>query len=190
MYFATLAPGLPEIVTLDPSDAAIASLGVCSYTRNREELATDRSWYRSVIFNDHYRPAQINHYLLSHLHIPGYRAAHDVFLFKARSEGPFTGRERQIVHHLHEELGELWMAASQARLPRRLQQTLSLLQAGYSEKEVAGRLGISPGTVHDYCKALHKRWKVRSRAELLARTRVLPQAPQLMMQEQTGACLA
>ncbi|PTL76619.1 DNA-binding response regulator [Vitiosangium sp. GDMCC 1.1324] len=172
---------------LDPSDAAIARQGVRSFTLGREELATDRSWYRSVMFNEHYRPAQLNHYLLSHLHIPEYGAAHYVFLFKTRSEGPFTERERQIVHHLHGELGELWRAASGAQLPRRLQQTLTLLQAGYSEKEVAERLELSPGTVHDYCKALHKRWKVRSRAELLARARALPQAPHLMMQERANA---
>jgi len=169
---------------LDPSDAAVAQLGVCSYTRGREQLADDRSWYRSVMFNEHYRPALLNHYLLSHLHVPEYRAVHYVFLFKARSEGPFAERERQIVHHLQGELGELWKAASGARLPRRLQQTLTLLQAGYSEKEVAERLLISQGTVHDYCKALHKRWKVRSRAELLARARAFPQAPQLVMQDQ------
>jgi hypothetical protein len=90
-------------------------------------------------------PALLNHYLLSHLHVPEYRAVHYVFLFKARSEGPFTERERQIVHHLQGELGELWKAASGARLPRRLQQTLTLLQAGYSGKEVAERLVISPG---------------------------------------------
>jgi DNA-binding CsgD family transcriptional regulator len=124
-----------------------------------------------------------NHYLLSHLPIPGRRIAHYVFLIKARSEGPFTQRDQMLVHHLHEELGELWKVAGQTRLPRRLQQTLNLLHAGYSEKEVAEKLAISPATVHDYCKALHKRWKVHSRAELLARTRALPHAPRLVMQE-------
>jgi DNA-binding NarL/FixJ family response regulator len=172
---------------LDPSDVRIASLGVGSYTLRRQELAADRGWYSSVIFNEHYRPARINHYLLSMLHVPEHRAMHYVFLFKAHSDRPFTEREQQLVHHLHGELGELWRVASQARFPRRLQQTLLLLQAGYGEKEVAERLGLSPQTVHDYCKALHKRLNVRSRAELLARARTLPQAPSLMMLEQNGA---
>lgn len=168
---------------LDPSDARIAQLGVGTYTLGRQELACDRSWYRSGVFNDHYRPARINHYLLSLLHVPGYGAMHYMFLFKEQSERPFDDRERQLVHHLHGELGELWRATSDARLPRRLQQTLGLLQAGYSEKEVADRLQLSPQTVHDYCKALHKRLRVRSRSELLARARALPQAPRLLMQD-------
>jgi DNA-binding CsgD family transcriptional regulator len=169
---------------LDPSDVRIAELGVGSYTCPRQELASDRSWYRSVMFNDHYRPARLNHYLLSILYVPQYRAMHYVFLFKVHSDGVFDDRERQLVHHLHGELGELWREASAARLPRRLQQTLSLLQVGYGEKEVADRLGLSQRTVHDYCKALHKRLEVRSRAELLAKTRTLPQAPRLLMQEE------
>jgi DNA-binding CsgD family transcriptional regulator len=168
---------------LDPSDARVAELGVGTYTLPRQELASDRSWYRSVVFNEHYRPARLNHYLLSLLHVPGYRATHYVFLFKAQSARPFDARERQLVHHLHAELGELWREASAARLPRRLQQTLNLLQAGHGEKQVADRLQLSPQTVHDYCKALHKRLKVRSRAELLARARTLPQAPRLLLED-------
>jgi len=168
---------------LDPSDKRITQLGVSTYTLGRQELALDRSWYRSGVFNDHYRPARINHYVLSLLHVPGYGAMHYLFLFKEQAERPFDERERQIVHHLHGELGELWRAASGARLPRRLQQTLSLLQAGCGEKEVADQLQLSPQTVHDYCKALHKRLRVRSRAELLARARALPQAPRLLIQD-------
>ncbi len=72
------------------------------------------------------------------------------------------------------------------RLPRRLQQTLTLFQAGFGEKEVADRLGISPRTVHDYSKALHRRLKARSRAELLARARALPQPPRLLLQDEHG----
>jgi DNA-binding NarL/FixJ family response regulator len=171
---------------LDPSDARLAQLGVGTYTLTRQELACDRSWYRSGAFNDHYRPAHINHSLLSLLHVPGHGALHYVFLFKEQSQRPFTDRERQLVHHLHGELGTLWSAASSVRLPRRLQQTLSLLQAGYGEKEVADRLQLSPQTVHDYCKALHKRLQARSRSELLAKARALPQAPRLLMEDRHG----
>jgi DNA-binding NarL/FixJ family response regulator len=168
---------------LDPSDAAIAKLGARSYTRPRHELATSRDWYRSVIFNEHYRPAGLDHYLLSHRRVPELQAVHCVMLFKPRSARPFTPRERTLVHHLHDELGRLWSEAGRARLPRRLEQTLGLLHAGYSEKEVAARLGISPSTVHDYCKALHRQLNARSRAELLARARARPQAPRLLLQE-------
>lgn len=172
---------------LDPSDATIATLGQRSFTRRRQALASDGDWYKSVIYNEHYRPARLDHYLLSHLHVPEYGVAHYVFLFKPSSERSFTDRERSLVHHFHRELGALWSAASRVELPRRLQQTLTLLQAGYSEKEVGARLEISQQTAHDYCKALHKQLNVRSRAELLARARSLPEAPRLLLQDQRGA---
>lgn len=55
-----------------------------------------------------------------------------------------------------------------ALAPRHVQ-TLALLLDGFSEKEIARRLGISPHTVHQYIKDLYKRYAVSSRAELLAR---------------------
>ncbi|MDI1481834.1 LuxR C-terminal-related transcriptional regulator [Polyangium sp. y55x31] len=168
---------------LDPSDKAVAALGPRSFTRTRQALATDRDWYRSGIFNDHYKPAGLDHYLLSHREIPGYEVAHYFFLFRARSERPFTERERKLVHHFHQELGRMWREASREALPRRLEQTLLLLQAGCSEKEVAARLDLSPSTVHDYCKSLHKRFNVRSRSELLSHATTLPQAPRLVLEE-------
>ena len=54
-------------------------------------------------------------------------------------------------------------------LPPRLRQTLKHLMRGDSEKEVAGRLGLSQHTVHVYVKQLYRRLKVNSRAELLAK---------------------
>jgi DNA-binding CsgD family transcriptional regulator len=54
-------------------------------------------------------------------------------------------------------------------LPPRHRQTLERLLAGDSEKQIAARLGISPHTVHQYVKALHKRFGVSSRGELLAK---------------------
>lgn len=54
-------------------------------------------------------------------------------------------------------------------LPPRLQQTLELLLAGDSEKQVARKLAISPHTVHAYVKMLYRKFDVSSRGELLAR---------------------
>jgi len=55
-----------------------------------------------------------------------------------------------------------------AELPPRLADTLRALLEGLSEKQIAGRLEISQHTVHDYVKALYKRFSVQSRGELLA----------------------
>jgi DNA-binding CsgD family transcriptional regulator len=170
---------------LDPSDESIATLSAASFTRERQDLASDTAWYRSDMYNEHYRPAGIDHYLVSHLRIPELGAAHYVILFKGLRDRRFTGRDRAIVHCLHRELGEAWRAANQAMLPRRLRQTLEWLELGASEKEVADHLGISQQTVHAYCKGLHKRFGVRSRGELLARARTRPRAPRLVLQERT-----
>ena len=54
-------------------------------------------------------------------------------------------------------------------LSPRLLETLQGLLAGHSEKQLAADMGLSPHTIHDYVKALYRRFGVASRAELLAR---------------------
>src|SRR5262249_21491596 len=53
------------------------------------------------------------------------------------------------------------------QLSRRLRQTLACLLDGDSEKQVAGRLGLSQATVHQYVTTLYRHFGVHSRAELL-----------------------
>jgi DNA-binding NarL/FixJ family response regulator len=55
-----------------------------------------------------------------------------------------------------------------ADLSPRLRQTLERLLCGDGEKQIAARLKLSTHTVHVYVKALHKRYNVSSRSELLA----------------------
>lgn len=56
-----------------------------------------------------------------------------------------------------------------AGLSPRHVQTLERLLEGDSEKQIAGRLGVSPHTIHVYVKALYRHFEVCSRGELLAR---------------------
>lgn len=55
-------------------------------------------------------------------------------------------------------------------LCRRERQTLELLLTGASEKEIAAQLGLSVHTVHQYVKAIYRRFDVTSRAQLMARS--------------------
>ncbi|XXX81759.1 helix-turn-helix transcriptional regulator [Sorangium sp. So ce134] len=78
-----------------------------------------------------------------------------------------------LVNVFHEECGFLHRppevpAALLAGLSPRLRDALRGLARGLSEKEIAAELRISPHTVHDYVKALHRHFGVQSRGELLA----------------------
>ena len=53
-------------------------------------------------------------------------------------------------------------------LSPRLRAVLERLLEGHAEKQIAFDLELSPHTVHDYVKALYKKFGVASRAELLA----------------------
>jgi len=69
---------------------------------------------------------------------------------------------------LHEPATELSPAALRG-LSSRLRDTLRGLARGLSEKQLAVELRLSPHTVHDYVKALHRHFGVQSRGELLTR---------------------
>ena len=60
-------------------------------------------------------------------------------------------------------------SASTPTLSPRLKQTLELLLAGESEKQIARQLSLSQHTIHVYVKALYKGFAVSSRGELLSR---------------------
>lgn len=92
--------------------------------------------------------------------------------FKRGARG-FTAEDAALLGLLSEHAA-WWLApfaAAPARptLPPRQQDTLRLLLTGLSEKQVADALQLSQHTVHDYVKALYRRMRVSSRAELLAR---------------------
>jgi len=97
-------------------------------------------------------------------------------LHRGWDEQPFTAADHRLVRLFHVELGRLWKrdALRQAKdpataLPPRLSQTLNELLAGSSEKQIASKLDLSRHTIHNYVKALHQRFGVSSRGELLAR---------------------
>jgi DNA-binding CsgD family transcriptional regulator len=80
-----------------------------------------------------------------------------------------------LLEFFHGELGRLVgrqlvsaTEPSPEELSPRLRQTLACLIDGDSEKQVAGRLGLSPTTVHQYVTMLYRRFGVRSRGQLLA----------------------
>ena len=115
-------------------------------------------------------------FVLSQYSLPHINAVDQLGLHRAYGDEPFSAAEHRLVRLFHTELGRLWKrdvlrdAGDPRRdLPPRLSQTLEELLAGRSEKEIANRLELSRHTIHNYVKALHQRFEVSSRGELLAK---------------------
>ena len=99
-----------------------------------------------------------------------------VGLLRKAGEPDFSPRDRRLVHLVMREVGPLHRfglrveaADDSASLPPRLRTVLLLLVEGWSVKQIAHHLELSRHTVNDYCKQLHRHFKVSSRGELLRR---------------------
>jgi DNA-binding CsgD family transcriptional regulator len=115
-------------------------------------------------------------FILSQYALKHAGAVDQLGLHRAWGDKPFSDADHRLVRLLHVELGRLWRKDALRRakdpataLPPRLSQTLDELLQGRSEKEIALRLELSRHTIHNYVKALHQRFGVSSRGELLAR---------------------
>jgi DNA-binding CsgD family transcriptional regulator len=115
-------------------------------------------------------------FILSQYALKHAGAVDQLGVHRAWGDEPFTTVHHRLVRLLHVELGRLWRQDALRRakdpasaLPPRLSQTLDELLQGRSEKEIALRLDLSRHTIHNYVKALHQRFGVSSRGELLAR---------------------
>jgi DNA-binding CsgD family transcriptional regulator len=115
-------------------------------------------------------------FVLSQIALPHVGAVDQLGLHRASGDQPFNRAEHRTVRLLHVELGRLWRRDAIRRaqdptadLPPRLAQTLAELLDGASEKQIALKLELSQHTIHNYVKALHQRFEVSSRGELLSK---------------------
>lgn len=115
-------------------------------------------------------------FIMSQIALPHVGAVDQLGLHRTGGDQPFTRSGHRLVHLFHLELGRLWRKDALAKakdanadLPPRLSQTLAALLEGLSEKQIALRLQLSQHTIHNYIKALHQRFEVSSRGELLAK---------------------
>ena len=118
---------------------------------------------------------RVEHRLVSAYKQSAERSFSALCLHRSPGERDFSAREQRLVSFFHAELGPLVgralvsiAEASPDDLSPRLRQTLACLLDGDSEKQIAGRLGVSLPTAHQYVTALYKRFGVRSRAQLMA----------------------
>ena len=149
---------------------AVVPLYGSAFTVSRQNVIGDRHWDRSFSANERFRPLGCDDFVMSMMPVAalGVISSMDVY----RDAGKrFSERERLLVELLHEELGHDWNRVEReegARLTPRQRQVLAQLMAGSSEKELAYELNISPHTVHEHIKAIHRAFGARSRGELFA----------------------
>lgn len=136
-------------------------------TFNRAEVLPDREWYDDPHVQEYRRAARVDAFL--HSVRVERDAGHVISLHRAWGERPFTERERALLDLFHRESRALRPRRTEEPLSPHLDRTLRALLRGCSEKAAADELGLSPHTVHEYVKALYRRYQVRSRGELLAR---------------------
>ncbi len=115
-------------------------------------------------------------FIMSQIALPHAGAVDQLGLHREWGDEPFTRAEHRLVRLFHVELARLWKRDVLRRakepttdLPPRLAQTLDELLVGSSEKQIARKLELSRHTIHNYVKALHQRFGVSSRGELLAK---------------------
>lgn len=161
--------------SIDPSHAPLTRLlRDRPFTATRRQVLGDRAWYASEHVQEFRRAGGVDDFMYcGHLSSNGVQA-HGMSLHRPWGDRPFSERERRIVEAFHAETRWLYETPSPVPehlledLPPRLRQVLVRLVRGLAEKQVAAELGISQSTVHDYVKALYRRFGVNSRGELLA----------------------
>lgn len=96
----------------------------------------------------------------------------ELTLHRGPEDTPFTMYEARCLAQYHAaHIPSLVVLIDGPATPRpspRQQEVLDELLQGRSEKEIAGRLGISVHTVHHHVRALYGRFGVHTRAELLS----------------------
>jgi DNA-binding CsgD family transcriptional regulator len=163
-------------IARDPLHKATLRLSHRAFTRRRRDLVADESWYSSPTTMHARRGADIDDLIYSRCPVYVQNWGNVICLHRAWGDEPFSQRDRLIVSLLHRELGRIWrMGVGQGpELTPRLRQTLELTSQGFSEKEMAQRLGLSAHTVHDFLRRLYRQFGVTNRGELLAHPNCRP----------------
>jgi DNA-binding CsgD family transcriptional regulator len=144
-------------------------------TLARDEISSAAEYRPSQSFMNFRRQMGCDDYVLSIRIVDVPRRPEAISIDRPRGAPRFGPREVELLKFLHDEIAPLIgvRLATEDQLCRdglskRLNETLTLLLEGRSEKEVASALSLSVRTVHDYVTMLYEHFEVSSRAELLA----------------------
>jgi len=136
------------------------------------DLLGKRKYYNNPFVNELMMPVNLGDGLKC-------SAAHaqdvlELHVYRANDDRPFENRENEMAMVLLAEVSLMrqdmagFEKVSAFDLSPRLQAVFRLILMGRSEREIARELGISAHTVHDHTKILFRKFRVRSRMELMA----------------------
>jgi DNA-binding CsgD family transcriptional regulator len=131
-----------------------------------------RQWHATGMYHDFYRPLGIEHEIQLCLpkasgQTPG--PGRTVRLTLYRGPGPdFSERDRALLVLLRPHLHQAYLDAERRRrdtpkLTQRQWELLRLVAAGYTNGQIARRLGVSEGTVRIHLQNIYSRLQVSSR---------------------------
>jgi DNA-binding CsgD family transcriptional regulator len=137
-----------------------------------------RQWHSTGMYWDYHRPWGIEHELqlcLPDSAGPGAGPRRHVRLYLYRGPGPdFSERDRAVLTLLRPHLHQAYLDAERRRhpVPRltpRHWELLHLLAAGYTNTQIARRLGVTEGTVRTHLENIYERLQVSSRTAAVTR---------------------
>lgn len=141
----------------------------------RADYVPAETWQKFSLYENLLKPVGIADLMYSL-----YPAGDDFFsvlvVYRPTLRTPFGPRERDLMHFALQLVDYLLIDGAKVEgaetvidLSPRERSVLIRLLAGDSVKQIATSLDVSHHTVNDHLKSLHKRFKVNSRAELLAK---------------------
>ena len=137
-----------------------------------------RQWHSTPMYYDHYRPHELEHEMqlcLPDMPVQAAGPRRILRLFFSRGPGPdFSERDRAVLTLLRPHLHQAYLDAERRRHPAprltpRHWDLLKLVAAGYTNAQIARRLGISEGTVGTHLENIYGRLNVSSRTAAVTR---------------------
>jgi DNA-binding CsgD family transcriptional regulator len=144
-----------------------------SITCRRRQLVSQREWLKSSV-SSVWSDLGFDDFILS-VYPTGKGGHSGLGYHRRKGRPPFSERDRQVAEVVTQQIPWLHQAGRNDaaapianRLTPRERQVLLCLIDGDSRKRISTKLQLSEHTIIDYLKAIYRKFKVKSRAELLS----------------------
>lgn len=176
-YLHNLNPPHPAAQTITERLQA-APVGQ-SLALRRQDLVDNQQWYASRYVQNVRRPCGLDASVYTYHRADPEGLSYALVMYRAWRQRVFGTREQRLLRMFWSVACSL-LAQDEATgcdradepdpLPPRLAQVLDCLHQGMTNAQIADTLCLSPHTINDHIKRLHKRFDAHNRAELLARS--------------------